>query len=53
MQHLTGREVIVLTSETTYRGKLVELGEHELYLQADDGWIVVPVEKIADIQEAE
>ena len=53
MQHLTGREVIVLTSETTYRGKFVELGEHELYLQAEDGWIVIPVEKIAEIKEAD
>jgi len=53
MQHLTGREVVVLTSETTYRGKFIELSENELYLQAEDGWIVIPVEKIAEIKEAE
>jgi hypothetical protein len=53
MQHLTGREVVVHTSETIYRGKLIELGEKELYLQSEDGWIVIPVEKIADIKEAE
>ena len=52
MQHLTGKEVIVLTSETTYRGKLIELSSTELYLQSDEGWIMVPVDKIADIQEA-
>ena len=53
MQHLTGKEVIVHTIETTYKGRLVELSEKELYLQAEDGWIVIPVEKIADIKEAE
>jgi len=53
MQHLTGREVIVLTSETIYRGKFVELGEKELHLQTESGWVVIPVDKIADIKEAE
>ena len=53
MQHLTGKEVVVHTSETIYRGKLIELGETELYLQSEDGWIVIPVEKIADIKAAE
>ncbi len=53
MQNLTGKEVVVYTSETTYTGKLIELGEKELYLQSEEGWIVVPVEKISDIKEAE
>ncbi len=53
MQHLTGKDVVVHTSETIYMGKLIELGEEELYLQSEEGWIVIPVEKIADIKEAE
>jgi len=53
MQHLTGKEVVVLTSETTYKGTLVELGEKELYLQTENGWVLIPVDKIADIKEAE
>lgn len=53
MQHLTGREVVVHTFETMYRGTLVELGEKELYLQTENGWVLIPVDKIADIKEAE
>ena len=53
MQHLIGREVVVHTSETIYRCKLIELGSSELFLQAEDGWIVVPVDKIDEIKEAE
>jgi len=53
MQDLTGKEVVVHTTETIYRGKLIEMGQEELYLQADDGWIMIPVEKIAMIKEAE
>ena len=53
MQHLTGKEVVVLTSETTYKGILVELGEKELYLKTENGWVLIPVDKIADIKEAE
>jgi len=52
MQHLTGKEVVVHTSETIYKGTLIELGDKELYLQSEDGWIVIPVEKIADIKES-
>lgn len=53
MQHLTGREVVVHTIETIYRGTLVELSETELYLQTEQGWVLIPVDKIADIKEAE
>lgn len=53
MQDLTGKEVVVHTMETIYRGKLIEMGQEELYLQAEDGWITIPVEKITQITEAE
>ena len=53
MQHLTGKEVVVLTTETEYKGTFIELGEKELYIQNEDGWIVIPVDKIAEIKEAE
>jgi hypothetical protein len=52
MQHLTGRQVIVYTLDTTYKGKLIEMSDQELYLQTEEGWIVVPVDRIADIKEA-
>lgn len=53
MQDFTGKEVVVHTTETIYRGTFIEMGEEELYLQAEDGWIMVPVDKIALIKEAE
>lgn len=53
MQELIGKIVDVLTSETTYTGKLVEIGETEVYLESDAGWVVVPVEKVMSISESE
>jgi ribosome maturation factor RimP len=50
---LIGKVVEVGTAETTYIGKLVEVNEEEVYLEAEAGWIVVPIEKIAYIREAE
>ncbi|MBI5664952.1 MAG: hypothetical protein HZC49_07700 [Nitrospirae bacterium] len=53
MQELTGREVEVFTFETVYRGILIEIGLNEVHLKSESGWIVVPVEKIVEIREAE
>ncbi|NCO82828.1 MAG: hypothetical protein GW872_00550 [Nitrospirae bacterium] len=53
MQDLIGKEVEVLALETTYKGKLIEIGETEVYLQAESGWIMIPVEKIISITEKE
>jgi hypothetical protein len=50
MQELTGKEVEVTTLETVYRGILVEIGEVDVHLQSETGWIVIPVEKIVDIK---
>jgi hypothetical protein len=51
MHNLVGKIVLVETFETTYTGTLVEVGEQEVYLQSDAGWIVIPVERITNIQE--
>jgi hypothetical protein len=50
---LIGKLVIVETPETTYSGKLIEIGEEEVYLESEIGWIVVPVERITSILEKE
>jgi ribosome maturation factor RimP len=50
---LIGKMVIVETNETTYSGKLVEIGEEEVYLESEMGWVVIPVDKIASIREKE
>ena len=53
VQELIGKKVIVISSETTYRGILIEIGEHEVHLRSETGWIVVPVDRIVDIKAAE
>jgi len=50
---LIGKMVIVETHETTYTGKLVEIGEEEVHLESEMGWIVIPVDRIASIREKE
>ncbi|UCD34074.1 MAG: hypothetical protein JSU90_07165 [Nitrospiraceae bacterium] len=49
MENLTGKKVEVRTAETVYRGVLIEMGEREVHLRSDTGWIVIPLEKIVDI----
>lgn len=50
MQGLIGKNVEVVTGDVTYRGILVEIGETEIYLQAEEGWITVPVDRVVDVR---
>jgi hypothetical protein len=50
MHELIGKEVEVMTADISYKGTLVEIGEEEIHLRAETGWIVVPVEKVVDIK---
>lgn len=53
MRELFGRKVEVVTADTTYEGTLMEVGEAEVHLQAETGWIVVPVDRVVEIRAAE
>jgi hypothetical protein len=53
MMELIGKMVEVGTAETVYFGKLIEVNDEEVYLEAESGWIVVPVERVAYIREKE
>lgn len=53
MHEMIGKEVEVKTMEIIYRGKLVEIGETEINLQSDYGWISIPMEKVADVKLVE
>jgi ribosome maturation factor RimP len=53
VRNLVGKIVEVQTIETMYTGELIEVGENEVYIQSDSGWIAIPVEKITDIKEKE
>ncbi len=53
MIELIGKIVEVGTPETTYMGRLAEVNEEEVYLETEEGWVVVPIEKVAYIREPE
>ncbi len=50
MQELIGKEVEVNTVEIMYRGVLIEVGENEIQLQSQNGWITIPIEKVVDVK---
>ncbi len=50
---LIGKIVEVKANDITYTGKLVEVGETEVHLESELGWIVIPAENIAFIREKE
>jgi ribosome maturation factor RimP len=51
MIDMIGKIVEVITAETVYIGKLVEVNDEEVFLESDTGWLVIPVDRIADIRE--
>jgi len=51
MIDLIGKQVEVITAETVYVGKLVEINDNEVLLEADSGWITIPSERVAVIRE--
>jgi len=53
MQELIGKEVEVITTDIVYRGILIEVGETEVSLRSESGWITIPVANIAEIRMAE
>jgi hypothetical protein len=52
MQELIGKEVVVLANEIEYHGTLVEIGETEVQLQGETGWIVIPMGSVVEIRAA-
>jgi hypothetical protein len=51
VQELIGKVVEVHTADMMYTGRLIEVGEDEVYLESESGWIVVPVGNVALIKE--
>lgn len=47
---LIGKEVEVEAHGITYRGELVEVGEEDVYLRSETGWITIPVRDVTDIR---
>ncbi len=42
-----------MANNTVYTGILVEIGETDVYLEAESGWIVIPVDQVASIRKKE
>ncbi|MCL4475011.1 MAG: hypothetical protein M1508_02120 [Nitrospirae bacterium] len=53
MIDLLGKYVEVIANEITYTGKLVEIGEEEVFLESESGWVVIPVERVSVIKQRE
>jgi hypothetical protein len=51
MVDLVGKIVDVETPDMVYTGKLIEIGEEDVHLESESGWIVVPVDRIINIKE--
>lgn len=51
MLDLIGQHVEVIANDITYTGKLVEIGEDEVFIEADSGWVVIPIERVAMIKK--
>lgn len=52
VNHLIGKVVVVFANSITYRGRLVEIGETEIYLESESGWITIPTAQVSSIREA-
>ncbi len=50
---LIGKTVVVESiDEITYTGKLIEVGEEEVHLESESGWIVVPTDRVLSIRKS-
>ena len=53
MIDLIGKFVIIETAETMYTGRLIEVGEEEVHLESEMGWVVIPMQRVTSIREKE
>lgn len=52
LKDLERKDVIVYSMGVTYRGILIEANETEVYLRTQNGWITIPMDRIAKIAPA-
>ncbi|MFZ6016447.1 MAG: hypothetical protein ACOYU0_02315 [Nitrospirota bacterium] len=51
MIDLVGKIVEVETGDIVYTGRLIEVGEDDVHLESETGWIVIPINRIVFIRE--
>ncbi len=49
IHQLIGKEVEVEAHGIIYRGVLIEVGEENVYLKAESGWITIPTGDVTDM----
>lgn len=49
--YLVGKDVEVSANGIIYRGRLIEIGEEEVYLKGETGWITLVTSSIDEIRE--
>ncbi len=50
VRDLIGKYVEVIANDITYTGRLVEIGEEDVFIETQSGWVVIPVESVAIIK---
>ena len=53
MHEMIGKTVNVMADGIMYSGKLIEVGDKDVHLQAETGWIVLSLERITQVTLAE
>ncbi|NOZ26113.1 MAG: hypothetical protein GXO94_08520 [Nitrospirae bacterium] len=51
MMELIGKKVVVEANGIIYRGRLVEIGETEVHLETELGWVTLQTDHVIDIRE--
>lgn len=51
MIDLIGKTVEVTANGIVYVGRFVEMSETEVNLETESGWVVIPIDHVADIRE--
>ena len=51
-QSLVGREVEIVAEGMVYHGRLVEMGEEDIYLESASGWTTIRVERVSSVRLA-
>jgi hypothetical protein len=52
IRYLLGKEVEVVAHGIVYRGRLIEVGDEEVYLKGDGGWITLMTADVEDIRKS-
>jgi hypothetical protein len=52
LRDLTGKDVEVIAHGIVYRGKLIEVGEEQIYLKGQTGWISLETSWVETIRES-